>query len=224
QQQKQNQGADPTTPTTSSANGTPNPNATVRTFLNTDNSNLALPASTTMLGTGEYAAAWIVACVLSFLAATQDALARRLFALTPSHCPRSPQPSPAASATSLIEPPNGNRKFRSFISTSTTSSDVEALKHSARRRRTMVRIVRTVLYGVYKAVVATALAAIVVLAGTLNVGLLCAIIVGAGIGAAVVEWTTLPAKRRGQRRSADGSVIDERPDSGGSYPPYLIGG
>ncbi|KAI8920380.1 hypothetical protein DFJ77DRAFT_452391 [Powellomyces hirtus] len=186
----------------------------VRTRLNTDNKNIAFPLpTTTTLTSAQYALAWLATALLAFLAATQAALAHRFF---PSPCAHKPPPPPPAkvhlgSTTTL---PLSN-KFKSFISESSTTSASQLTPNPTLSRK---KILRVVLYMLFKGFATAVFYALVVVAATLNVGLLCAIVVGAMLGAGLTDWM---CQSRAERTRKEREERNQREEE---YTPYLIGG
>ncbi|KAJ3155759.1 hypothetical protein HDU86_004228 [Geranomyces michiganensis] len=208
--------ASPTTTTDSAATDTSTPQPTIRTFFNTDNSNIALPVPTlTPLTQGQYAGAWIATAVLAFLTAIQGALAAKLFPQTAA-AGGSSSSGHDSRPTSIMAPDNNipHHKFKSFISESSAGPTPPPSPPTL-----LSRIGRSSAYMFYKGFAAAVFYALVVVAATLNVGLLCAIVVGAMLGAFVTEMC-----RTARSKALTGANNAGRRSADEEYTPYLIGG
>ncbi|KAJ3152223.1 hypothetical protein HDU89_001442 [Geranomyces variabilis] len=220
-----------TTASESAATNAPTSEPTIRTFLNTDNSNIALPLPTsTPLTQAQYAAAWICTAVLAYLAAIQCALASKVFPSTTvagsSHFGRDDSRPTSISApdthTNTATTTTNNiphHKFKSFISESSAGGPPPPPAPPT----LLWRIARSIAYMLYKGFATAVFYALVVIAATLNVGLLCAIVVGAMLGAFTTEMCRTARSKdaivaANNNNSRRGRSVDEE------YTPYLIGG
>ncbi|KAJ3182450.1 hypothetical protein HDU87_008614 [Geranomyces variabilis] len=233
-----------TATTESTATSAPTSQPTMRTFLNTDNSNIALPLPTsTPLTPAQYAAAWICTAVLAYLAAVQCALASKLFPSATTGAGSfgrndgggDSRPTSISFAPDTTNNNSNNHttvtnniphhKFKSFIS----ESSVGGLQPppSPSPPTLLWRIARSIAYMLYKGFATAVFYALVVVAATLNVGLLCAIVVGAMLGAFTTEMCRTARRSKDSPAAAAnnnntttrrGRSVDEE------YTPYLIGG